>query len=86
MIVFNRRTEVIMAWFSLTGSNPTLSSNYTLEPSEPTNCSGTPQAVCAIQASNDGTDKPDITNALQNEMILALHNGVPSTNVKLKAR
>lgn len=75
-----------MAWFSLTGSNPTLPSNYTLVTSEPTNCTGTPQSICALQASNDGTDRPDITNALQNEMILALHNGVPSTNVKLKAR
>ncbi|MNE97653.1 hypothetical protein D3C80_1960340 [compost metagenome] len=75
-----------MAWFSLTGSNPTLPSNYTLVASEPTNCTGTPQSICAIQASNDGNNNPDITNALQNEMILALDDGVPSTNVKLKAR
>lgn len=75
-----------MAWFSLTGSNPTLSSDYTLVASEPTNCTGTPQAICALQANNDGSNKPDITNALQNEMILALHNGASSSNVKLKAR
>jgi len=75
-----------MAWFSLTGSNPTLPSNYTLVASEPTNCTGTPQSICAIQASNDGNNNPDITNALQNEMILALDDGVPSANVKLKAR
>ncbi|WP_164111978.1 MULTISPECIES: hypothetical protein [Sphingobacterium] len=75
-----------MAWFEFTGSNPTLPSHYTLVVSEPTNCLGTPQSICAIQALNDGAGNPDITNALQNEMIIALNAGTPSTNVKLKAR
>ncbi|WP_400261165.1 hypothetical protein ACFX5U_14540 [Sphingobacterium sp. SG20118] len=73
-----------MAWFELTGSDPTLPSNYTFRATKP-NCPGTEQ-ICSIQAMNDGAGNPVITNALQNEMILALHNGSPSTNVELKDR
>lgn len=74
-----------MAWFLLTGTNPTLPSHYTLQANEPTVCTGA-QQICAIQAMNDGSNNPDITNALQNEMIIALQNGFASSNVKLKNR
>ncbi|MCS3552351.1 MULTISPECIES: hypothetical protein [unclassified Sphingobacterium] len=73
-----------MAWFELTGTDPTSPSHFTLRAVAP-NCPGNDQ-ICSIQAMNDGSNNPVITNALQNEMILALQNATPSTNVKLKDR
>lgn len=71
-----------MAWFTLnTGGNPTIPNNYTLETSTP-NCLGEDQ-ICAVQANNDG-GKPDLTEELKDEMIIALHTRTPSTNVLLK--
>ncbi|NJI73196.1 hypothetical protein HCX49_08260 [Sphingobacterium kitahiroshimense] len=72
-----------MAWFSLTGSNPTQPSNYQLVGSTPPpGCSGTNQ-ICAIQAT-DNAGQPVLSAALKDEMILALHNRNASTNVQLK--
>ncbi|MEJ5148461.1 hypothetical protein [Sphingobacterium sp. MYb388] len=42
--------------------------------------------MCALQAMNDGSNNPVITDALQNEIINSLENQVNGTNVKLKAR
>jgi len=74
----------IMAWFNFTGSNPTDASHYTLVGSQPS-CTGA-QSICAIQANNDGEDNPVLTNALKNEMIQALNDGLSSSNVKLRTR
>lgn len=73
-----------MAWFSLTGSNPTNPNDYTLQGSQPS-CPGAEQ-VCAIQANEDANNAPDITTSLLEEMVQALHNGAATTNVKLKDR
>lgn len=70
-----------MAWFSLTGSNPTLPNDYTFSPTVPS-CGGQDQ-ICAVQAV-DNSGIPELTEALKDEMILALHNGIESTNVKLR--
>ncbi|MCY4779258.1 hypothetical protein ORI89_06325 [Sphingobacterium sp. UT-1RO-CII-1] len=72
-----------MSWFELTGSNPTFSQDYTLRSSAPSCPIGTDQ-ICAVQANNDGSDHPELTEALKDEMILALHTRSSSTNVKLK--
>jgi hypothetical protein len=71
-------------WFSFTGTNPTLETDYTLVGSQPT-CPGTDN-ICAIFADPDlsGT-KPVITLALRNDMILALNASTDTTNVLLKA-
>jgi len=74
-----------MAWFSFTGTNPSQPSHYTLVASQPT-CPGLTQRMCALQAMNDGSNNPVITDALQNEIINSLENQVNGTNVKLKAR
>ncbi|GGH14624.1 hypothetical protein FAZ19_07315 [Sphingobacterium alkalisoli] len=72
-----------MAWFSLNPSgNPTQPNNYTLQSSQPS-CSGEDQ-ICALQANNNGSGQPVITDALKNEMIVALHSRTPSANVSLK--
>ncbi|WP_293924792.1 hypothetical protein [Sphingobacterium sp. UBA6320] len=72
-----------MAYFSLnTSGNPTDPQDYTLQGSQPT-CLGEDQ-ICAVQASNNGSNKPVLTEALKNEMIIALHSRTPSTNVSLK--
>ncbi len=73
-----------MAWFSFTGTNPSEPSHYSLVSTQPT-CTGA-QSVCAIQANDDGDNNPILTNALKNEMIQALNDGVSSTNVKLRTR
>ena len=72
-----------MAWFTLnTGGNPTTSQDYTLASGTPS-CTGTDQ-ICAVQANADSNDKPQLTPALKDQMILALHNRSESANVKLK--
>lgn len=75
-----------MPWYKFTGSNPTLASNYTLVEEEPQDCAGTPQYVCAIQAMDDGFNNPVISEALKDEIIIALNDAIPSANVLLKAR
>lgn len=72
-----------MAWFQLkAGGNPTIPNDYnaTSTPS----CSGTGK-ICAIQATPDGSNKPQLTNALRDEMIVALQTGSPSSNVELRS-
>jgi len=71
-----------MAWFSFTGTNPNNPAHYTLVTSQPL-CPGT-EKLCAIQALNDGSNNPVISDPLQDEITQALQDGVPSTNVKLK--
>ncbi|WP_400261166.1 hypothetical protein ACFX5U_14545 [Sphingobacterium sp. SG20118] len=73
-----------MNWYLFTGSDPTNPAHYTLVVSKP-NCTGSKQ-ICAIRATNDGSNNPVITNSLQNEMILALQNCISSANVLLKDR
>jgi len=74
-----------MAWFSLTGSDPSQPSSYTLSTGIPT-CSGPSEQMCALQAANNGSDKPVITDALKNEIINSLQNQVDGPNVHLKSR
>ncbi|NJI71963.1 hypothetical protein HCX49_01970 [Sphingobacterium kitahiroshimense] len=71
-----------MAWFILTGSNPTDSQDY--DAATPSGCTGT-NKICAVQANPDSNNKPELTDALKDEMILALHNRSASANVQLKS-
>lgn len=72
-----------MSWFQLNANgNPTNPSNYSSNPT-PT-CSGVGK-ICAVNANDNGSGQPDLTDALKNEMILALHNASPSTNVRLRS-
>lgn len=73
-----------MAWYSLTGPNPTNPNDYTFQSSQPS-CPGS-EEICAIQANASGANKPVITQALLEEMVDALHNGAATANVKLKDR
>lgn len=73
-----------MFWYQLNvAGNPTQPNAYT-QVSTPSCAAGTNQ-ICGIQADDNGAGKPDITDSLKDEMILALHSRTPSTNVKLKA-
>lgn len=73
-----------MAWFTLnTSGNPTNPQNYTLETSGTPTCLGIDQ-ICAVQADNDGNNKPKLTQELKDEMIIALHEREASVNVLLK--
>jgi len=71
-----------MAWFSFTGTNPNDPAHYTLVSSQPS-CPGT-QSLCGIQAMNDGSDNPVLSDPLKAEISQALQDRQPSTNVKLK--
>lgn len=74
-----------MAWFSLTpDESPTNPSNYTnVGNTRPTTCEGQDQ-ICAIQANDNGSGQPVLTDALKNDMISALHNRANNSNVSLK--
>lgn len=73
-----------MAWFLLNPSgNPTDSQDYTFQSTTPS-CAGSNQ-ICAVQANPDANNKPELTEALKDQMILALHSRTPSANVKLKS-
>lgn len=74
-----------MSWFSFTGTNPTNPSHYTFSPTPPT-CAIPTQQLCSLQAMNDGSNNPVITESLKDEMILALNSQANGTNVKLKSR
>lgn len=74
-----------MSWFSFTGTDPSQPSHYTLVGLEP-GCANPTQKMCALQALNDGSGNPDITEALKNEIIYSLQNEVNGTNVRLKPR
>lgn len=72
-----------MAWFQLNDpSNPGEPSNY--QPVGSPSCSGNNQ-ICAVQATNDGTGHPEITEDLKNEMLTALNTRTSSANVQLKS-
>ena len=73
-----------MNWYSFTGSNPTNPAHYTNVGSTPPACLGN-DSICAIQANPTGSGQPQLTDALKNEMIVALNNRTPSTNVLLKS-
>lgn len=71
-----------MPWFQLIASgNPLERNDYNIigGPS----CSG-PNHICAIQAIANASNKPIITQALKDEMLLALHYRNSSTNVQLR--
>lgn len=74
-----------MAWFSYTGADPSQPADYTLLPGSPS-CTGSPESMCALQAMNDGSNNPVITDALKNEIIFALENQTNRPNVQLKPR
>ncbi|WP_286860081.1 MULTISPECIES: hypothetical protein [Sphingobacterium] len=73
-----------MAWFSFTGSNPTNPAHYTNVGSTPPACSGD-NSICAIQTNPTGSGQPQLTDALKNEMIIALNDRTSSSNVQLKS-
>ena len=71
-----------MAWFQLkAGGNPTIPNDYNAA-STPS-CSGTGK-ICAIQTTASGSGQPQLTDALKNEMIVALEGRTSSSNVLLK--
>lgn len=72
-----------MAWFSLTGTDPTNPSHYTNVGGTPPSCLGNDR-ICAVQANPSGSGEPQLTDPLKNEMIIALNNRTPSSNVLLK--
>lgn len=75
--------HTVMAWFSLIDpSNPGQPSSY--QPVGSPSCSGNNQ-ICALQADNDGSGHPEITEDLRNEMLTALNTRTSSTNVQLKS-
>lgn len=75
-----------MAWFSYTGSDPSQPGSYTLSSSGTPPCSSPSEQMCALQAANNGSNEPVITDALKNEIINSLQNQVDGPNVHLKSR
>ncbi len=72
-----------MAWFNYNGSgSPVAPASYTLAGSTPSCTDGFD--LCAIQATNDGTNHPEFTESLKNDMITALVAHQGNGNVKLK--
>jgi len=72
-----------MAWFQLEANgNPTQPTSY--NPIASPSCSGSGK-ICAVQASDDGSGHPELTEDLKNEMIVALQSGSPSANVALRS-
>lgn len=74
-----------MALFNYTGSDPSQLSSYTLASGTPS-CPGATEQMCTLEAANNGSGQPVITDALKNEMINSLQNQVNGTHVKLKER
>ena len=75
-----------MAWFSFTGSDPANPNDYTLAGSSAPNCGTKQEQLCAIQATNDGNDHPELDVTILSEMVQALNAPANTPNVKLKAR
>lgn len=73
-----------MAWFSFTGSNPSDKTHYTLVSSEP-NCGIEREKLCAINATNNGSNQPVLDIPILSEMADALELEQNTTNVRLKA-
>lgn len=74
-----------MEWYTLNSNGtPTDPQDYTFTgTTPPTGCSGTDQ-ICAVQASNNGNNEPELDETLKNDMINALHSRTASANVRLK--
>lgn len=47
-------------------------------------CGGA-NSICAVQATPNSSNRPQLTDALKNEMIVALNDRTPSSNVLLKS-
>ncbi len=75
-----------MALFSYTGSNPSEPSSYTLHSGPAPTCVNPPEQMCTLDAADNGSGRPIITDALKNEMINSLQNQVNGPNVHLKSR
>lgn len=74
-----------MNWYSFTGSDPTDSNHYTLATGTPS-CLNPQQQLCAIQATDNGSGKPELDNVILSEMVKALNAPGNTTNVSLKKR
>lgn len=74
-----------MNWFTFTGSDPADSTHYTLATGTPS-CVNPQQQLCAIQATNNGNNEPDLDIAILSEMVQALNASGNTTNVSLKKR
>jgi hypothetical protein len=72
-----------MPYYTLNpGGSPIVSTDYTnIGGTAPTSCGGSEQ-ICAIYT--EGNSQPVLTNALKNEMVLALNNHASTSNVFLK--
>ncbi|WP_282638700.1 hypothetical protein [Sphingobacterium thalpophilum] len=75
-----------MAWFSFTGTNPSNPAHYSAPSSTPPSCTSPTEQMCALQANDNGSNQPVITDALKNEIINSLQNQVDGPNVRLKTR
>ncbi|OOG15737.1 hypothetical protein BWD42_23950 [Sphingobacterium sp. CZ-UAM] len=75
-----------MAWFSFTGTNPSNPTHYSAPSSTPPSCTSPTEQMCALQANDNGSNQPVITDALKNEIINSLQNQVDGPNVRLKTR
>lgn len=71
-----------MSWFQLSpGGNPTEPTDYA--PAGTPACTGSGK-ICAVNANPDASGDPLLTDALKNEMILALHTGSAQPNVRTR--
>ena len=75
-----------MAWFQLNpAGDPTVPSNYTLVGSAPS-CGSTEEKICAINATNNGSNQPILDAPILLQMVRALQFEANETDVRLKAR
>ena len=75
-----------MPWYSYTGTNPALSTQYTLVDEGELDCQNPQQQLCAIQATDNGNNEPDLDITILSEMVQALNASGNTTNVRLKKR
>ncbi len=68
-------------WYKFIGANPIYASQYTLIGTEPA-CNGT-STICAILASAGGPTIPKLTQAIKDEMLVALNGHSNTVNVRL---
>ncbi|MEN5193449.1 hypothetical protein [Sphingobacterium faecium] len=80
------KADTIMSWYPFTGSNPADPAHYAAPVATPPTCSSPTQQMCALQAEDNGNNRPDITDALKDEIINSLQNQVNGPNVRLKTR
>lgn len=74
-----------MALFSYTGTNPSKPSSYTKITTAPT-CLTPTQQMCYIEADEDVSNEPILTEDLKDEMLNSLQNQVNGLHVFLKKR